>query len=298
MGETFDSLPGSVLHMVDSSVTREWEAKMNVLKHRRNRRLSVEVLEGRALLTTLAFEFSGPVSLLQGGGPNIPIGAEVTGYVAFESNTPDATPGGSLGTYEGAIVDASIEVADQAWFLTTPGTSLIQVGDNFPGVGDAIAFSFNYIGTDMPTSGFAVVGFSDTSQQALDSTALTMPGFAEFSVAYVEVTGFNEGGGRLVASLIEAEPVLLVDAVIVDMLEEIESIELRGGLENALTAKLDNVLGSWSADNADQRKDLVNKIEAFINSVEAQRDKAIDDADADSLTEQAWDLIETLTQAT
>ena len=79
----------------------------------------------------------------------------------------------------------------------------------------------------------------------------------------------------------------LIEQLIVDVLD----INLANGVANSLDAKLDNALDAWFADNAEQRNDVINKMEAFINAVEAQRGKKIGDADADYLVGQAQVII-------
>jgi len=61
-------------------------------------------------------------------------------------------------------------------------------------------------------------------------------------------------------------------------------LNLQQGIENSLDAKLQNARDSLTAANAGLREDAINKLQAFINACEAQRDKA--------LTEQADMLIE------
>ena len=68
-------------------------------------------------------------------------------------------------------------------------------------------------------------------------------------------------------------------------------MNLANNIDNSLDAKLDNAFGAWAAENFDQRQDVVNKLQSFINAVEAQRGKKIPDASATSLEKSALDLI-------
>ena len=61
------------------------------------------------------------------------------------------------------------------------------------------------------------------------------------------------------------------DVAIVQLILDVDAINLANGIGNALDNKLENALDAWLADNADQRNDVINKMEACINSVEAQR---------------------------
>ena len=73
-------------------------------------------------------------------------------------------------------------------------------------------------------------------------------------------------------------------AYAIDSLSElVASYNLKQGIANSLDSKLQNVLDALSAANAGQRQDVTNKLEAFINSVEAQRAKELTNAQADAL---------------
>jgi len=68
-------------------------------------------------------------------------------------------------------------------------------------------------------------------------------------------------------------------------------LDLDRGISNSLSKKLNNARDALTTENADQRNDASNKLFAFINAVEAQRGKKIDDADADFLVESALAII-------
>lgn len=96
-------------------------------------------------------------------------------------------------------------------------------------------------------------------------------------------------GTSLVVSSYGCDPPTVIE--LIDSLVEITGqINLDNGLANSLDAKLGNILDAWVAENADARGDVLNKLEAFLNSVEAQRGKKIAEADADHLAMAAHDL--------
>ena len=66
------------------------------------------------------------------------------------------------------------------------------------------------------------------------------------------------------------------------------------GIDNSLDAKLQNVQDSLEALNADNRNDAINKLNAFINAVEAQRDNKISNEQADYLVAETQRIIELL----
>src|SRR5262245_47016761 len=80
-----------------------------------------------------------------------------------------------------------------------------------------------------------------------------------------------------------------------DLASDLQSLELDQGVENSLAAKLNGAIQSLSANNAASRQDAINKLNAFINSVSAQRGKKISAADADSLIGGASAIIDMLT---
>jgi phage baseplate assembly protein gpV len=61
------------------------------------------------------------------------------------------------------------------------------------------------------------------------------------------------------------------------------SYNLKQGIASSLNGKLQNVVAALGAANAGQRGDAANKLGAFINAVEAQRGKALTNAQADEL---------------
>jgi len=83
-------------------------------------------------------------------------------------------------------------------------------------------------------------------------------------------------------------------AAITALIATIESMNLQQGIENSLDAKLDNALDALDAANAGNRNDAINKLGAFINAVEAQRGKALTDAQANQLVALANNIISAL----
>lgn len=75
------------------------------------------------------------------------------------------------------------------------------------------------------------------------------------------------------------------------LIDKIVALELPAGIENSLVSKLKNAIDSIQKA---QEKAAVNKLEAFINEVEAQRGKKIPEADADALIALAQAIIEIL----
>jgi hypothetical protein len=81
-----------------------------------------------------------------------------------------------------------------------------------------------------------------------------------------------------------------------NLVATIQGYNLPYGIENSLIAKLQNVKDSLAVANSEKRKDSVNKLQAFINACEAQRDKALTSEQADALIEDANAIITILQQ--
>lgn len=75
------------------------------------------------------------------------------------------------------------------------------------------------------------------------------------------------------------------------LIEQVQVLELHHGIENALTKKIENAQADFEAGNID---DAADKLNAFINQVNAQSGKKIAAADADDLIESAQELIDAL----
>ncbi len=83
-----------------------------------------------------------------------------------------------------------------------------------------------------------------------------------------------------------------VSVLTADLLDLIEEMNLKQGIDNSLDSKIQHVQDALDAANAGNRGDAINKLYAFINAVEAQRGKALTDEQADMLVEEALQIIE------
>lgn len=99
------------------------------------------------------------------------------------------------------------------------------------------------------------------------------------------------GGGTIDGFVTKLESKATLD----DLIDLVESFNFQQGISNALDAKLENVQDPLEASNAGLRQDAVNKLEAFINSVEAQRGKEITDEQADELIAITDEILASLT---
>ena len=73
------------------------------------------------------------------------------------------------------------------------------------------------------------------------------------------------------------------EALIKKLIFKVEELNLQNGINNNLDAKLQNALDALEAKNAGQRQDAINKMQAFVNAVEAQSGDKIPVEAADEL---------------
>ena len=74
----------------------------------------------------------------------------------------------------------------------------------------------------------------------------------------------------------------------------VASFNLAQGISNSLDSKLQNAMEAYQAANAGNRQDVVNRLIAFINAVEAQRGKELTSAQADQLIAEANRILSVL----
>ena len=106
----------------------------------------------------------------------------------------------------------------------------------------------------------------------------------------------NNNAGNITIDAVEAWPV--DPAVMINtLITKVASFNLQQGIDNSLDAKLEAALQALEDVNANNDASAVNKLEAFISEVEAQRNKKITDAQATELIGDAQAIIAVLTGA-
>ncbi len=85
-------------------------------------------------------------------------------------------------------------------------------------------------------------------------------------------------------------PVEVLDILV----EEVIGLGLQQGIENGLLAKLYSAMQALEDDNDNNDAAAINSLEAFINTVEAQRGKKISESEADILVGAAQEIIDLL----
>ena len=103
----------------------------------------------------------------------------------------------------------------------------------------------------------------------------------------------NDGASHMAttsADIANIEP----EEMIENLVDEIDVMELPEGIKNSLTASLDTAMKVLNDSNQKNDVAAINALEAFINKVEAQRDKKIPEEVADELIAKAQDIIAVL----
>ncbi|MFC1918347.1 hypothetical protein ACFLXH_06850 [Chloroflexota bacterium] len=195
----------------------------------------------------------------------------------------------------GYVEDAPSGVMAAIWFVSGPGTDQFEsvyfnepvssVRFFYSSIPDVTLEAFDANGNLLVSDtqlGNAVTGFNvwypigvDVGENII--TKITIWGYA-FQTAIDDITTC-----RFVTQALEDAIIYLID--------DIGEIGLHKGIENSLVKKLENALKSLEKGNEGA---AINKLNAFINEVEAQRGKKIDAGDAEALINKALGIIETI----
>jgi hypothetical protein len=100
-------------------------------------------------------------------------------------------------------------------------------------------------------------------------------------------TSSTDGPALRVRTLTPAE-------AIGQLISDVMDLNLQQGIENSLDAKLDAAFQALDDLNEDNDVAALNALQAFINAVEAQRDKQISGPAADDLINAAQEIIAVL----
>ena len=157
-------------------------------------------------------------------------------------------------------------------------TSLIGVTVTFDGSGS------------IDSDGFIVSyewNFGDSF--AIETGQVLEHSYTETGVYNVTLTVTdNEGGTVKDYATVQ---VFTAGQAVEDLAATIEGMNLQQGIDNSLDSKLQATQDAIEALNADLRGDAINKLESFINGVEAQRGKALTNEEATVLVNYAYTII-------
>jgi hypothetical protein len=168
---------------------------------------------------------------------------------------------------------------------TNPSVSISSPADGSTFIQNEVVIS-GYSCSD-GLSGIAQCDGPAASGAGIDTSA---PGNVNFTVVGADAAGNS-------ASQTHVYTVISVAGSIATIEDIIENFNLQRGLDNSLGSKLNNIRNALASANAGQRNAAVNKLQAFINEVEAQRGKKMTDAQADILVAEANRILAILTQS-
>ena len=221
---------------------------------------------------------------------NHPLDVAITpdGAFAYVTNT-DANTVSVINTATNTIT-TTIPVGYEPFGVAiTPDGSNIYVS-NISATVSVIAASTNSVTVTIPVGG------------VLGEIAISPDG----SLAYVtngdlnKVSVINTSTNSVITSIaVGVSPYYIAFAPIIQtpkddieaLIEQVEGLGLQQGIENSLTSKLENAIDSLENGNT---AGAIIKLNDFINEVQAQSGKKIDEADADDLIAAAQAIIDEL----
>jgi len=114
-------------------------------------------------------------------------------------------------------------------------------------------------------------------------------------------TFLNSGTYTVTLTIADAAGALSSDTLIVtiqtpaqatqSLIDIIQTFNLQQGIENSLDAKLQSAINALNAQNADNRQDTINKLNAFISAAQAQSGNKLTVDQANTLIQQAQEII-------
>jgi hypothetical protein len=255
----------------------------------------------------ITFGFTGLVdSVTLPGSPFVP-GQVVTGSFTFDGAAPDLDPSAEVGQYE-AVVNFELSVPAAGYHATgVAGGSRgqITVLNDQDGVRDRYVADVSnpgqvVSGPDVGAYGleFMTIVLRDPTTTAFltDALPLSPPDLADFGDGTQVHLGFSGplGFGLGFAAQLTSLTASSVTDLLTQLTQQVIGMNLQGGVNNSLDAKLATVVNALDDANDGNNVAAVNALHAFINAVEAQRGKKLSDAQADQLVAAAQGIIAAL----
>ena len=232
----------------------------------------------------------------------------VWGQVTITINQELAAPGD--GTY--VVIDSGEWVELTFTVTGVPASPAVKLtfSSEDPSTGDVIVTYLDASGEEMPgtdecpnpntysvsdlTSNPYVAALPQFSSMVLEVTGPTVSLDAAEFVSHGDadvLLGTCTGGTGAEGVEVVGDPITMIVA----LASQVVSCNCQQGIENSLDTKLASALDALEDANANNDGAAVNKLEAFINEVEAQRGNKITDEQADALGAAAQAIIDALT---
>lgn len=239
-------------------------------------------------------------SRASGFGPgNRALGDELDGTYEVPINVPQFS---EAGTYHLVYLDLYDRVGNNR---TWPETELITLGfattllvtanepptanagaDHTVIAGEAVSFDGSASSDSDGTVTAWDWDFGDGSTGTGASVAQTYTAAGQFTLT-LTVTD-NQGTAANDTAVIT---VLTPSGAVLLLAQTVQSFNFQQGIANSLDQKLENVQEALQAANANQRQDAANKLLAFINAAEAQRNNQLSNEQANILIAMAQRIL-------
>ena len=133
------------------------------------------------------------------------------------------------------------------------------------------------------------IEYDDSGMSEAQENALKLYHFEDGAWVDVTVPPADTANNIIFGIVDSLSPFALLVNPALRLAQDVIALDLQGGIENSLVAKLEN-----AARKLDDGKTAaaVNMLEAFINQVDAQRGKKIPQVAADTLIDTAQEIIE------
>ncbi|MFC2016771.1 PKD domain-containing protein, partial [Chloroflexota bacterium] len=179
------------------------------------------------------------------------------------------------------IVDAGVDVTINFGDSVTIEASFTDAGTQ-----DAHTATIDWDDGTPPELG--VVTENDGSGSVTSAHTYLWPG--TYTVAITVTDNDNDANSDSLLVIVTAAPELLINIIIDDVM----SLDIPEGTKNSLISKLEVAMKRLEDSNTQNDVAAINALEAFVNSVEAQRGKKILSEDADALITKAQEIIASL----
>ncbi|MHB8955109.1 MAG: hypothetical protein ACYC4U_19205 [Pirellulaceae bacterium] len=192
------------------------------------------------------------------------------------------TPGAGQWTarVEDPLVFAGVKMVDPTLTVNEPAVVVSQ--------GSTAANSGNLVG--MPVNGVTLEASLGTVTDNGDGTWRWSYDAVDY-IPPTEVSILAIHESSVIGMVTFALTVLTTEDLLIELADDVAELNLATGVSNSLDAKLQNALDALDAANSEQRNDAVNKLWAFINSVEVQAGKILTQDETDQLIGAALEII-------
>ncbi len=181
---------------------------------------------------------------------------------------------------------------DQAWGISVDASGIYVFGETWgtlpgqtsAGSVDAFVRKYDADGTEVWTRQFGSSSGDQPFGISVDASGIYVAGLTAGTLPGQTSAGSADAFVVKLSILTPAE-------AIQQLIADVVALNLKQGIANSLDSKLEAVSQALDDVNENNNVAAINALQAFINSVEAQRGIQITDADADALIAAVQDII-------